>query len=232
MSDQLKDGLPLDHEVNPLLKKQAHWAPPSYLPTDSEVEKLGIRLDAVETDRDGNCLLHAVSLALWGGHDRTQVLRDLMVEVLNDNASRAPLEQVWREGTKAAAARGPTAYSLEEDQLEEEWTTLMEDARTPGAYLSAFHVFVLANALRRPLIVYADRYLRGADGTQYAPSDMIGVYLPSMLPEGMCYKVPLMVGYTCLEVGNVGHFSALVGTEGRLHHVPLVDEHGTRLPVR
>ncbi|CAN0057801.1 unnamed protein product [Choristocarpus tenellus] len=51
---------------------------------------------------------------------------------------------------------------------------LLRAAKTPGAYLSSFHCFVLANALRRPLVVYADRYLRGVDGNKYAPSDMLG----------------------------------------------------------
>ncbi|CAN0306412.1 unnamed protein product [Ectocarpus fasciculatus] len=31
------------------------------------------RLWAIRTDGDGDCLLHAVSLSLWGQHDRTLV---------------------------------------------------------------------------------------------------------------------------------------------------------------
>lgn len=58
------------------------------------------------------------------------------------------------------------------------------------------------------------------------------VYLPTLLAPSTCYKVPIAVGYTCVSVGKVGHFTALVGIEGELRHLPLVDEHGYDLPVR
>lgn len=58
------------------------------------------------------------------------------------------------------------------------------------------------------------------------------VYLPTLIQPRLCYKIPLVVGYTCVAVGKVGHFTALVGVEGELQHLPLVDEHGDDLPVR
>lgn len=58
------------------------------------------------------------------------------------------------------------------------------------------------------------------------------VYLPTLLSARKCYEIPLVVGYTCVAVGKVGHFTALVGVKGELRHLPLVDEHGEDLPVR
>lgn len=52
---------------------------------------------------------------------------------------------------------------------------LMEAVKTPSAHLSSFHVFVLAHALRRPIVVYGEKYVYGANnGEAYVPSDMPG----------------------------------------------------------
>ena len=59
-------------------------------------------------------------------------------------------------------------------QVVAEWHMLVDAAKTPSAYLSSFHAFVLANALRRPILVYGDRFVRGKDGEPYAPSDVRG----------------------------------------------------------
>ncbi|CAM9998177.1 unnamed protein product [Ectocarpus sp. 4 AP-2014] len=121
---------------------------------------------------------------------------------------------------------------MEEDQVIAEWHMLVQAAKTPSAYLSSFHAFVLANALRRPILVYGDRFVRGRNGEPYAPSDVRGVYLPTLVDPEVCYKLPIAVGYTCVAVGKVGHFTALVGVDRELRHLPLVDEHGDDLPIR
>ncbi|CAM9659563.1 unnamed protein product, partial [Sphacelaria rigidula] len=59
-------------------------------------------------------------------------------------------------------------------QVVAEWNMLVQAAKTRTAYLSAFHTFVLANVLRRPIVVYGDRFVRGKDGEPYAPSDVRG----------------------------------------------------------
>jgi hypothetical protein len=41
----------------------------------------GPRLVAIRTDGDGDCLLHATALGLWGAHDRDVVLRRYLSEV-------------------------------------------------------------------------------------------------------------------------------------------------------
>ncbi|CAN0301397.1 unnamed protein product, partial [Laminaria digitata] len=69
----LREFLPLEEAVNELLAPQANWAPPGYKPTDRRMAEVAARLWALRTDGDGDCLLHAVSLSLWGQHDRTLV---------------------------------------------------------------------------------------------------------------------------------------------------------------
>ncbi|CAB1096732.1 unnamed protein product [Ectocarpus sp. CCAP 1310/34] len=164
----------------------------------------------------------------------TEVLRSLVVEVLLDKPSEKVLFHVWREGQQRAdAAAGDSAsFQMEEDQVIAEWHMLVQAAKTPSAYLSSFHAFVLANVLRRPILVYGDRFVRGRNGEPYAPSDVRGVYLPTLVDPDVCYKLPIAVGYTCVTVGKVGHFTALVGVDGELRHLPLVDEHGDGLPIR
>ncbi|CAM9242417.1 unnamed protein product [Pylaiella littoralis] len=230
----LREFLPLEVAVNELLSPQINWAPPGYKPTDRLVRKAMARLWAIRTDGDGDCLLHSVSLSLWGQHDRTLVLRSLLVEILLDKPSEKVLFRTWREGQQRAdaAAGGNASFEMEEEQVMAEWHMLVEAAKTPSAYLSSFHAFVLANALRRPILVYGDRFVRGKDGEPYAPSDVRGVYLPTILAPGACYKLPIAVGYTCVAVGKVGHFTALVGVDRQLKHLPLVDEHGDNLPIR
>jgi len=47
-----------------------------------------------------------------------------------------------------------------------------------------------------------------------------------------------MRGAACHEIirpsvpAKVGHFTALVGVDGELRHLPLVDEHGENFPIR
>ena len=44
--------------------------------------------------------------------------------------------------------------------------------------LEEFHVYVLANNIRRPIIVYSDTILRTNDGEAISPIEFGGIYLP------------------------------------------------------
>lgn len=48
------------------------------------VRRAMARLWAIRTDGDGDCLLHSVSLSLWGLHDRTLVSRCMKARKQND----------------------------------------------------------------------------------------------------------------------------------------------------
>ena len=108
--------------------------------------------------------------------------------------------------------------------------------------LEEIHIFVLANILRRTVIVVSDETLRGQFGDSYAPINFGGIYLPLLWDSVDCVKSPLVIGYAD------GHFTAVVSIEdGKLdlglesqsapppascvHAVPLVKCDGTPLPV-
>jgi hypothetical protein len=44
--------------------------------------------------------------------------------------------------------------------------------------LEEFHVYVLANNIRRPIVVYSDTILRTNDGEAISPIEFGGIYLP------------------------------------------------------
>jgi len=90
-------------------------------------------------------------------------------------------------------------------------------------------VFILANVLRRPIIIFAET--RATVGSVEQVSDLPGVYLP-LLWEGAAQdhtnQSPICLSYA------YGHFWALVhkAPAARVSYIPLVDEQGALLPVR
>jgi len=57
--------------------------------------------------------------------------------------------------------------------------------------LEEFHVYVLANNIRRPIIVYSDTVLRTNDGEAISPIEFGGIYLPLEIPPEKCHKQPV-----------------------------------------
>jgi len=82
-------------------------------------------------------------------------------------------------------------------RLLDEWHTSMDDASTPKRSLLPEHVWVLAQILRRPILVLGARY-------EGYPWNLLhsGIYLPTLHPANLCHKDPLVLLYT------MGHFSA------------------------
>ena len=110
------------------------------------------RLLTLMTASDGNCLLHGASLGLVGAHDKKLELRDLLYRTLiGDN--REILRQRWRAIQSSFHLSVP--LDLEERQWEKEWEDVVERAQKRGKSLEDFHVYVLAFALGRPIIVYS-----------------------------------------------------------------------------
>ena len=108
----LLDAMPIDQAVARALRANLRWSPPGYaMPADeadaaeadgrakatngggaaaaadhprSLARQLGCTLHPLRTDGDGDCLLHAVSLAIWGAHDRQQALRQRLAILLTE----------------------------------------------------------------------------------------------------------------------------------------------------
>ena len=102
--------------------------------------------------------------------------------------------------------------------------------------LEEIHIFVLANVLRRTIIVVSDDTLRGPCGDSFFPINFSGIYLPLHWDPVDCVKSPLVIGYAN------GHFTAVVSTDDQqrypaqqgsdcMHAVPLVKQNGIALPV-
>ncbi|XP_023673580.2 OTU domain-containing protein 7A-like isoform X1 [Paramormyrops kingsleyae] len=200
------------------------------------------RLLPLTTTGDGNCLLHAASLGMWGFHDRDLVLRKSLYAMMKSGAERDALKRRWRWQQTQQNKESGLVYT--EEEWEREWSELLKLASseprthvnksdgTAGGVdnseepvyesLEEFHVFVLAHVLRRPIVVVADTMLRDSGGEAFAPIPFGGLYLPLEVPPNRCHCSPLVLAY------DQAHFSALVSMEQKEQQreqavIPLTD---------
>ena len=191
------------------------------------------RLIPLATSGDGNCLLHAASLAMWGIHDRLLTLRQALQETLTDSPMAGSLRRRW---TYDIEQRNKEAGGLVYSQMEwdREWNDVLRlsscqerpsDSLQPHyESLEEIHVFALAHVLHRPLIVISDKYLRDCDNVPIAPIYFGGVYLPLERHPTKCSKTPLLLTY------EASHFSALVSVES--HAVEMMEPKKGLFPKR
>ncbi|KAK9878143.1 hypothetical protein WA026_021158 [Henosepilachna vigintioctopunctata] len=165
--------------------------------------RLGSRLYALWNRSAGDCLLDSVMQATWGVFDRDNHLRRTLAESLNQGSNL--FYPRWKEYEASHASF--LQYSLEEEQWEEDWTSLLSLASQPGTSLQQLHVFALAHILRRPIIVYGVKYVKSFRGETLGYARFEGVYLPLLCEQSFCVRTPISLGYTR------GHFSALVPME-------------------
>eukprot|EP01130_Rhizamoeba_saxonica_P002382 TRINITY_DN12195_c0_g1_i1.p1 TRINITY_DN12195_c0_g1~~TRINITY_DN12195_c0_g1_i1.p1 ORF type:complete len:588 (-),score=130.72 TRINITY_DN12195_c0_g1_i1:1313-3076(-) len=198
------------------------------------------------TTGDGNCLLHAVSLGMWGIHDRKLVLRDALNKTMKSERFRERWENIRKTSYEGLS------NDIIQQRLDSEWerlnsntsleTTIDEYGMNRFQFLDQLHVYVLAHILRRPIIVYAESVVRDplTDMVAYTPEDkdrMDGIYLPTLWPAYACRKDPLALTF------HSAHFAALVGTatekklienEGEYMSIsilPIMASHFELLPV-
>ncbi|XP_006049271.1 OTU domain-containing protein 7B [Bubalus kerabau] len=208
------------------------------------------RLLPLATTGDGNCLLHAASLGMWGFHDRDLVLRKALYALMDKGAEKEALKRRWRWQQTQQNKESGLVYT--EDEWQKEWNELIKLASseprmhlgTNGAScggvesseepvyesLEEFHVFVLAHVLRRPIVVVADTMLRDSGGEAFAPIPFGGIYLPLEVPASQCHRSPLVLAY------DQAHFSALVSMEQKENAkeqavIPLTDSEHKLLPL-
>ncbi|OPJ85663.1 hypothetical protein AV530_009221 [Patagioenas fasciata monilis] len=70
--------------------------PPGRLNWWANVDPSCQRLLPLATTGDGNCLLHAASLGMWGFHDRDLMLRKSLHTLMDKGAEREALRRRWR----------------------------------------------------------------------------------------------------------------------------------------
>ena len=190
------------------------------------------KLTPLATSGDGNCLLHAVSLGMWGFHDRELLLRTLLYRLLTGTDQGAGIYRRWRfQIEKRNREAGGLQFSKEE--WDTEWSEIVNisscrdrnatddsdivdstlNERCGSAYrpnyesLEDVHVFALAHVIRRPVIVISDTVLRGVSGEDLAPIYFGGIYLPLEYHCDRCYKSPMVLAY------DSAHFSPLLTEE-------------------
>uniref|UniRef100_A0A3P9ICC1 ubiquitinyl hydrolase 1 n=1 Tax=Oryzias latipes TaxID=8090 RepID=A0A3P9ICC1_ORYLA len=200
------------------------------------------------TSGDGNCLLHAASLGMWGFHDRDLMLRKSLYALMDHGSEREALKRRWRWQQTQQNKESGLVYT--EEEWQREWNELLKLASSePRIHYSAngtngaessdepvyesleeFHVFVLAHVLRRPIVVVADTMLRDSGGEAFAPIPFGGIYLPLEVPAAKCHRSPLVLAY------DQAHFSALVSMEQKDSSkeqvvIPLTDSEHKMLPL-
>uniref|UniRef100_A0A1B6L9T1 ubiquitinyl hydrolase 1 n=1 Tax=Graphocephala atropunctata TaxID=36148 RepID=A0A1B6L9T1_9HEMI len=209
------------------------------------------RLWSLSTSGDGNCLLHAASLGMWGFHDRLLTLRKSLHTFLSQSPRLEALWRRWRRQQSALNSQAGLVYS--EVEWRREWNAIVSMASTEprlrrpsvasdhsgemaGAVyesLEEIHVLALAHVLRRPIIVVADTMLRDMNGEPLAPIPFGGIYLPLECSPSECHRSPLLLAY------DGGHFSALVAMDTPADSttvlssaIPLVDPSHDLLPIQ
>lgn len=200
---------------------------------------------------------------MWGFHDRELLLRTLLCQLLTTTDQGAGIYRRWKfQIEKRNKEAGGLQFSKEE--WDKEWSEIVNisscqdrnatDDRSvvnspPNKYcgsvyqpnyesLEEVHVFAMAHVLRRPIIVIADRVLKGIGGEDLAPIYFGGIYLPLEYHYDSCYKSPIVLAY------DSSHFSPLLSEEkkdgskyDRLSNrtdviIPLVSPGGQLLPVQ
>ncbi|OXB83691.1 UNVERIFIED_CONTAM: hypothetical protein H355_013046 [Colinus virginianus] len=186
------------------------------------------RLVPLKTNGDGNCLMHAASQYMWGIEDVDLVLRKTLFSALKEVDTRNFKLRWQREAIKSQEFV-QTGLHFDTRNWEEEWEYLIEMTspetsgarnRLPYNALEEIHIFILANILRRPIIVLADKVVRSLEsGSSFAPLNVGGVYLPLLWPAEECYRYPIVLGYDNM------HFTPLVTLKDsgpEIRAVPLV----------
>eukprot|EP01102_Stenamoeba_stenopodia_P019458 TRINITY_DN7357_c0_g1_i1.p1 TRINITY_DN7357_c0_g1~~TRINITY_DN7357_c0_g1_i1.p1 ORF type:complete len:707 (+),score=140.41 TRINITY_DN7357_c0_g1_i1:242-2362(+) len=172
------------------LMEHIDWEAADYLP---EVVKSQFNKRAVvplRTTGDGNCLLNAVSRAIFGVEVYWELLRALVVEELKNNFDW------YKESTE-----------IEKD----EWDKALAEATKSGNYLNFQHVFALSNVIRRPIILYASdndiaRYGTGENGCA-------ATFVPGRFSASS--SVASSPVYLSWGSGRKNHFVPLIGVEGQ-----------------
>ena len=70
-------------------------------------------------------------------------------------------------------------YSLEEEQWKHDWSNIVGLAASAGKSLEQMHVFALAHILRRPVIIYAVKYVKSLRGETIDLARFEGMFVAS-----------------------------------------------------
>ncbi|XP_050392258.2 tumor necrosis factor alpha-induced protein 3 isoform X2 [Patella vulgata] len=191
----------------------------------------------LNTLRDGNCLLHAISTYIWGIQDTGLILRRLLhTTLVNDPNNlfkyrfiRYKQSQVWSD-----------LIRFTEENWNMEWQYIVDSAKSkenasfgnPHLFLEPIHIYVMANILRRPIVVMADEKIRTfGERMSMQENDIGGIYLPLNVPPESCCKFPIILGFT------LSHFCPLINckesaSSSQKPILPLLKSDLSQLPLK
>ncbi|CAF0930441.1 unnamed protein product [Adineta steineri] len=159
------------------------------------------KLYPVRTSGNGNCLLHAVLIAMAGVHDFNLNLRDRLRQFMNEN--NAILKASW----KTERLKNDRMYGIqsEESKLNTEWEELCDlvryenpdDGQTASnlQFLEGVHIFSISNMLARPIIILSEDVVRNKHGEAISVNDLFGIYLPVLTRPQDCIPAPIVLAY-------------------------------------
>ncbi|XP_039593712.1 tumor necrosis factor alpha-induced protein 3 isoform X2 [Polypterus senegalus] len=186
------------------------------------------KLVPLRTNGDGNCLLHAASQYMLGVQDTDLVLRKALYSALRETDAHN-FKMRYQLACMQSQAFTETGLCYNTMNWEDEWEKIIKMASPTSSHsglqydsLEDIHILVLANILRRPIIVIADQVLKSMkSGTAFSPLNVGGIYLPLAWRPHQCYRYPIVLGY------DSQHFAPLItmkDSSAEIRAVPLAYE--------
>ena len=147
-----------------------------------------VPLIPLSTKADGNCLMHSISLFIWGIHDSNPIfLRKLMHSALQQD-SKKEYKNRWKWRLKNQISLDSSqSFSSDWESVVSAASPIKEEGK-PFPYLEDIHIFVICQILRRPIIVLSEPVIRGVHGHSISPNTLHGVYLPVLWDSKRCCK--------------------------------------------
>ena len=179
---------------------------------------------------DGNCLCHSAAFLLWGYGDKfIRGLRFLIQRAVDNASPGSELFERWSHSEKQDNMH--LGITVTDEQLQDSWQCnvvkrcepVEENGTVVYQSLESFHIFVLANVIRRPIIVLGGEFVKDSNGDAIQPNSMLGIYLPLLSAPQDCWAFPLLMAY------HNSHFTPLLPRGGC--YVPLLQRTGYVLPI-
>ncbi|CAF2325213.1 unnamed protein product [Rotaria sp. Silwood2] len=159
------------------------------------------KLYPIRTSGNGNCLLHAVLIAMVGVHDFNLYLRDRLLQFMDKN--KAVLKGSWK--TERLKTDKMYGIQSEDSKLDSEWEELCDLVRYESSddgqtasnlqFLEGVHIFSISNMLARPIIILSEDVVRNKHGEAISYNDLFGIYLPILSKPKDCVPVPIVLAY-------------------------------------
>lgn len=205
-------------------KELSDWLLDEIKDNNEDKQDIWGKLYVMRTNPDGNCLIHAISICLWGVEDtnfdsdinkKNQIskIRKALKYFMLENKNSLYLKYKLAEKNFEIQYLSDLLCCSDHEYLKQfnEEIAYLDDNKK---YLSAIHIYSLSNMLKRPIIVYAEQDVNGI---------MRGIYLPTLYPSESVFPCPLTI------LWKYNHFSAVISSEcgtATKILVPLFDSSG------